>query len=337
MTPPLVRMQYLVSEMNNYYAKLLLLTLFVLYNAGCQDSPLKKVMNFPSENENTGGHYPTINGIYAELNRLQMAQIQNLELFQVGELTKNEHPIPLVRISSLNMNNPKHYLFVAGTHGDEAIVVKSMLYAIKKISYEIEKQPQDGKSYILDFIPLHNPDGYAENERTNAAGIDLNRNFPYASAYNVYEPETNALVRLINTETYDISLYFHSANESKYNNVIRCPMEYRKKGPSVLKQSKATELNTLIDIIIEAVSGIEPENVWSVRSDLVDAGGIASDWCVSDFIINGEDKLVQESCKNPHPSLTLEMTFPKQPLDQSVIKREKGEMLRILNHLIERL
>ncbi len=337
MMPQTVRTLYWASEMRKSILQSIYITGIVIFFWGCQEDPLKIITYFPYKDNSTESLYPTISGVYAALNHLKAEHAQNVELFQVGELTIKDRPVPLVRISSLDVNNPKQYLFVAGTHGDEAIVVQAMLYSMNKISDEIANRQNNSKAFILDFIPLHNPDGYAENERTNASGIDLNRNFPYASASGVYESETSALISLINSETYDISLYFHSANEAKYNNVIRCPVEYRKKGLSVLKTSKAAEINALIDIILEATGGIESENIWSIHSDLVDAGGIASDWCVSGFIQEPADENIKIICNNPHPSLTLEMTYPKQPLDRSVIKQEKEEMFRIFHHLIERL
>jgi hypothetical protein len=73
------------------------------------------------------------------------------------------------------------------------------------------------------LIPCIHPDGYHKNQRTNSRGIDLNRNFPshnwspniVAARYNPgpkanSEPETQALVHLINKKKPRLLIHFHS-------------------------------------------------------------------------------------------------------------------------------
>ena len=58
-----------------------------------------------------------------------------------------------------------------------------------------------------------NPDGFAHHERTNAHGVDLNRNSPEhwagAGARPWSEPETRAIRDLILRELPALSLYYH--------------------------------------------------------------------------------------------------------------------------------
>lgn len=66
-------------------------------------------------------------------------------------------------------------LFIAGIHGDE--------YAAISLSYlwlQTLTQKQQGNTYHWLFLPLANPDGlfHKPATRTNAKGVDLNRNFP---------------------------------------------------------------------------------------------------------------------------------------------------------------
>jgi murein peptide amidase A len=51
-----------------------------------------------------------------------------------------------------------------------------------------------------------NPDGHSAKRRANARGIDLNRNFPPASAS---ERETRVAMRLIRRLRPDVTIWFH--------------------------------------------------------------------------------------------------------------------------------
>ena len=64
-----------------------------------------------------------------------------------------------------NENNKKNILVIGVFHGEEP----QGKYLIEKYS---------GLGVNLLFIPCLNPDGMAENKRTNANGVDLNRNYP---------------------------------------------------------------------------------------------------------------------------------------------------------------
>ena len=73
--------------------------------------------------------------------------------------------------------------------------------------------------YLVDSM---NPDGVANGVRTNANGVDLNRNFPYnwgpiaepgdwqyAGPAAASEPETRAAVELISTLSPDLVIWYH--------------------------------------------------------------------------------------------------------------------------------
>lgn len=74
--------------------------------------------------------------------------------------TKNGNKIELV-----GNDYHKNILIVGVVHGDEP-----------QGKYLIEKYQE--KETPLLFIPCLNPDGLSANTRTNANGVDLNRNFP---------------------------------------------------------------------------------------------------------------------------------------------------------------
>lgn len=71
----------------------------------------------------------------------------------------------------------------ANIHGNEKISMELSLYLIDYLvtNYGVaghEDVTNLVDNYHLLFLPLHNPDGHVANVRTNANGVDLNRNFP---------------------------------------------------------------------------------------------------------------------------------------------------------------
>lgn len=72
-------------------------------------------------------------------------------------------------------NNPNPLVFVGGIHGDEQNAKRLMDKWIAELDANPDKIPVN-RSIVI--IPSANPDGYAVNQRVNANGKDLNRNFP---------------------------------------------------------------------------------------------------------------------------------------------------------------
>jgi len=77
-------------------------------------------------------------------------------------LTKNNNDVIL-----LGNANHKKTLVIGVFHGDEP-----------QGKFLIENYIKNNPQSPLLFIPCLNPDGMAKNTRTNANGVDLNRNFP---------------------------------------------------------------------------------------------------------------------------------------------------------------
>jgi protein MpaA len=71
-------------------------------------------------------------------------------------------------------NGPETILFVASIHGDESAGTP----ILQALAEHLEAQPEALAGKRVVFIPLANPDGVAHQRRSNAHGIDLNRNFP---------------------------------------------------------------------------------------------------------------------------------------------------------------
>lgn len=121
-------------------------------------------------------------------------------------------------------------LLIGGVHGDEPEGVRLAQELLKWLqedektrsqSTSTESKCRQIRPWIL--IPCLNPDGYSQNQRTNANGVDLNRNFPCrdwspeAKAPRYYpgpspgsESEVQALVKLIEDEKPQLIVHFHS-------------------------------------------------------------------------------------------------------------------------------
>ena len=316
--------------------KFIYLLVFIAFiSSACQRDALEEVGHFAHKSEKVTGTYRSIDGVYTFLNDLKDTNPVNLTLFQLTTKSVNNRPLPLVRVKLGPGNPAEKYLFVAGTHGDEAIAVEAMLAAIQYYSRDSVLNRYLDQNVTFDFVPLHNPDGYAENERENANGIDLNRDFPFAVQDRELQPETAALINLVNGQNYAASLFFHSANEPKYENVIRCPVEFRGYGLTALTEPLRSDLQKTGENILALMNKPPADQPWQMSAGLVDAGGIGSDWCVSGFLLSEYADLVSASCRYSHPSLTIELCYPKQPQDPLKIAQEEHEMVKILTTFLK--
>jgi N-acetylmuramoyl-L-alanine amidase len=119
-------------------------------------------------------------------------------------------PIRAVRIGSPRAR--VKVLVVGSVHGDEP-AGRAVVDRLRRA------RPPRGTALWL--IEDANPDGSAVGSRHNAAGVDLNRNFPYRWRHQdgVYEsgpgpasePETQAIQRFVERERPRITLWYHQA------------------------------------------------------------------------------------------------------------------------------
>ena len=114
-------------------------------------------------------------------------------------------------------------LFIGGMHGDEPAGVELAKNLLKWLQSTVEKKEHLKFTIEWALIPCINPDGYLKNQRTNANGVDLNRNFPslswtpqeeknryYPGSSAASEAETQALVELIQNVNLKTIIHFHS-------------------------------------------------------------------------------------------------------------------------------
>jgi Penicillin-insensitive murein endopeptidase len=109
-----------------------------------------------------------------------------------GESTRG---VP-IRVFRFGSGRPRK-LVVGSVHGDEpagTVVATRLLHV---------RPPARGSVWVVQDL---NPDGHLAKRRTNAHHIDLNRNFPPASASEV---ETQIAMRLIRRIRPDVTIWFH--------------------------------------------------------------------------------------------------------------------------------
>lgn len=108
--------------------------------------------------------------------------------------------------------------YVATMHGNEAIATEMLIYLAEDLLGDYGTDPR--LTALVDGMEIHlmlmmNPDGNTSGTRTNAHGVDLNRNFPdpYTSPNNTSvgrEPETAAVMAWTQGKDFDLSANFHS-------------------------------------------------------------------------------------------------------------------------------
>jgi protein MpaA len=117
---------------------------------------------------------------------------------------------PIVAVETGNPGSSEKVLVVGCTHGDECagIAVAKRLIAA----------PPPTRADIW-IVPNLNPDGAARGSRSNAHGVDLNRNFPWkwqplhgiydSGPHPLSEPESRIAYALIRRLHPTLSLWFH--------------------------------------------------------------------------------------------------------------------------------
>ncbi len=130
--------------------------------------------------------------------------------------------IPLYHDANYKLGSGKNpTVIIGGVHGDEPEGVVLVEALLEFLETSLQNNTTTARKWIL--IPCLNPDGYTTQSRTNANKVDINRNFPTsdwnstakAPRYNPgpkpnSEPETNALVKLIETEKPELIIHCHS-------------------------------------------------------------------------------------------------------------------------------
>lgn len=200
------------------------------------------------ENSNLTYDYYNYQQMTDLLHNLQL-QYPNITKLESYGKTHENRDIWFVKISDnveIDEKNEPGVLLLGAHHGDEKISYEILIYFIKYINENYDKE--DRVKNIVDntqifIIPMINPDGVEANQRKNCNpdkehGVNTNRNFGYDWKYydlfpDIFhkswaleetsgnyrgrspnsENETKAIIKVAESFTVNISLSYHSGAE----------------------------------------------------------------------------------------------------------------------------
>ncbi len=146
--------------------------------------------------------------------------MKSISSIAIWAKSAGNRPIALYHSTEFEFHKQQRpLLFIGGVHGDEPEGVELAMRLLEHL--KLSPKQHTYTPWIL--IPCLNPDGYENNSRTNANGVDLNRNYPaknwqkeyekdryYPGTEAASEPEIKALVQLIESERPRLLIHFHS-------------------------------------------------------------------------------------------------------------------------------
>ncbi|MBW6513444.1 MAG: carboxypeptidase regulatory-like domain-containing protein [Candidatus Syntrophosphaera sp.] len=148
------------------------------------------------------------------------AQYPNIcQLVQVGTSIQNR-PLYFLKITdnpALEEAEPE-FKYISSMHGNEVVGYDMCIRLIQLLTSEYGTDAR-----ITDLVnsteiwicPMMNPDGFVLGQRYNAAGVDLNRNFPMPTGNqhpdgNAWAPENIAVMDFCNDQSFVLSANFHT-------------------------------------------------------------------------------------------------------------------------------
>ncbi|MDP2173996.1 MAG: M14 family zinc carboxypeptidase [Candidatus Cloacimonadaceae bacterium] len=143
---------------------------------------------------------------------------QICQLVQAGSSVQNR-PLYFLKISdnvAINEAEPE-VRYISSMHGNEVLGFDLLIRLIQLITsgYATNNRIANLVNNTEIWIcPMMNPDGYVAGQRYNAAGIDLNRNFPMPTGVqnpdgNAWAPENTAIMGFFADRNIVLSANFH--------------------------------------------------------------------------------------------------------------------------------
>jgi carboxypeptidase D len=167
--------------------------------------------------------YPTYNQLTAELEILSASYPTLCRRVSIGKSVQ-DRDLWLLKITDnpdLEEDEPE-FKYISSMHGNEPVGCVLMLDLIHLLlnSYGTDARITDLVNETEIWImPLMNPDGYSANprQRSNAHGVDLNRDFPdrVDDPNNTpigREPETQAVMNFSGAHSFSLSANFHTGS-----------------------------------------------------------------------------------------------------------------------------
>ena len=167
--------------------------------------------------------YPTPEAVQVELKAIATAHPDITKLYSIGKSTKKRDlwVMKLSRNARVDDARPE-FKYIANMHGDEIVGREVMLRFIRECTENYGKDPR--LTNLLDKFQIHilvsmNPDGAAASTRSNAQGVDLNRDFPDFTTSDNQDvtgkraPETQAVMNWQGQHKFRLSANFHGGSE----------------------------------------------------------------------------------------------------------------------------
>jgi murein peptide amidase A len=176
-------------------------------------------------------------------------------------------PITVTRVGEADAT--RRILVVGCIHGNEP--------AGRGIVADLQRaSPAAGTQLLL--VRDMNPDGFAHDERTNAHGVDLNRNSPEhwagAGPRPWSEPEARAIRDLILREQPALSLYYHQPfglvdvpeggrpeAARRYSELVGLPLERLSRRPGSISRWQNLRVRPGSAFVVELAAGPLPADV----------------------------------------------------------------------------
>lgn len=174
--------------------------------------------------------YPTYDLYVEMMNHYETTYPEICKVINIGSTVNGRDLLALKISDNINTEEEEPEFFYTSTmHGDETTGYVLMLRFIDSLvtAYETEPEITNLVNEIEIYInPNANPDGTYGNDnqtisyptRSNANGVDLNRNFPDPANGihpdgNAYQPETEAMMNFARDHHFVLSANFHGGIE----------------------------------------------------------------------------------------------------------------------------
>ncbi|PID30366.1 MAG: hypothetical protein CR982_01210 [Candidatus Cloacimonadota bacterium] len=193
--------------------------------------------------------YRDNNQIGEELEELESNYPEICKRLQIGT-TVNGNPIWGMKITdNINVEEAEpEFKYTSSMHGDEIVPMEMCMELIYDLleGYEAENDTMTTliNNTEIYIVPLHNPDGNFAHQRTNANGVDLNRNYPerthndpnivggYFDDYgNTTQPENEAFMNWFDESNFVLSINFHNGAQ-----VLNYPWDKAESGKDPLRE-----------------------------------------------------------------------------------------------------
>jgi protein MpaA len=190
-------------------------------------------------------------------------------------LSVDRRPIRIIERG--DPDSPTKVLVVGCIHGDEPAGIA--------VAEKLESTPLSPETSLW-IVENANPDGVAAGTRTNAHGVDLNRNFPwrwrpygergnrhYSGPQALSEPESSLLARLVLRLRPNVSIWFHQpygvvdesggnvAIERRFAAVAGLPLQRLTRYPGGVTNWENARLPGSTAFVVELPGGAPPPSL----------------------------------------------------------------------------